>query len=78
MCQRLDEPFNGQIVYNTNSSDSTYEFGTIATYICDTSYVLSGDSEPKVCEGVHVQGFWSGNAPICKCKSVYFKCCLQY
>ena len=60
-------------MYNTNSSASSYEFGTIATYICDTSYVLSvTDLKPRVCSGDSVQGVWNGNTPICKCKDVYF------
>ena len=59
-------------MYNTNSSASRYEFGTIATYICDTSYVLSVNLKPRVCRGDSIQGLWNGNTPICKCKDVYF------
>ena len=66
MCSDLPNPANGLILF---SSPAPYEFGTTATYICNTGYGLSGDVT-RTCEGdgSSPTGMWSGALPTCEGK----------
>ena len=55
---------NGVIAYS--DTPAPYDFGTMATYTCDTGYGLSGDIT-RTCDGdgSSPNGVWSGSAPTC-------------
>ncbi len=58
---------NGVIVYSSDSMTPPYDYGTTATYECNTGYeITSGDSE-RICTGDDGSsvGEWSGSAAIC-------------
>ena len=57
-CGALENPNNGSV------SVPETVFSNMATYVCDTGYVLSGGST-RTCQ---VTGEWSGNAPTCEGK----------
>ena len=63
-CSALSAVENGDITY---SSDLTYEYGTIATYQCDSGYELTGGDTVRTCtgDGSNPVGQWNGNAPFC-------------
>ena len=56
-CGALSDPANGQV----NDTGGT-TFGQTATYSCNTSYNLVGNST-RVCQAT---GVWSGSAPTCE------------
>ena len=66
MCPSLPDPLNGQIVYSTNTTGDQM-FGATATYICDSSFGLSGGERVRACssDGSSTIGFWTGRAPSC-------------
>ncbi|XP_064384964.1 uncharacterized protein LOC135333878 isoform X2 [Halichondria panicea] len=55
---------NGVIAYS--DTPAPYDFGTMATYTCDTGYGLIGDIT-RTCDGdgSSPNGVWSGSAPTC-------------
>ena len=55
-CGSLTDPANGQVDHTAGTS-----LGQTATYSCDTSYNLVGDST-RNCQAT---GNWSGSAPTC-------------
>ncbi len=65
MC--FDPPLfaNGQIIFSTDTT-SPFDFGTLATYICDTGFSLSGNVA-RTCTGDDSSpvGIWSGGDPTC-------------
>ena len=54
------------IVY---SSDTTlpHDYGTTATYECDTGYEITNEGSERTCtgDGSSSVGQWSGTAPVC-------------
>ena len=62
-------PDNGMIIYATDTV-SDYEFGTTATYSCESGYGLSGGSTVRTCGpdldgNGDIVGGWSGQASDC-------------
>ena len=56
VCGFLPDPVNGMVTISGPT------FGSIATYTCNTGYILIGDTE-RVCQG---NGVWSGSEPVCQ------------
>ena len=59
-CSSLGAFANGQITYSTDTT-SPHDFGTVATFTCNTGFSLSGDST-RICGS---GGVWSGSSPVC-------------
>ena len=59
-CTDLTAPNNGMIAYDTESMDAR-PVNTVATYICNPGYALTGDMT-RTCQA---DGMWSGAAPTC-------------
>ena len=55
-CGELESIENGEVVYNQSIGT-----GTVATYICNTTYTLSG-SKQRECL---INASWSGSEPTC-------------
>ncbi len=49
------------VSYNGGSTDNR-PVGTVATYTCDTGYILNGGTTTRTCGS---DGVWSGSAPTC-------------
>ncbi len=66
---------NGQIVFS-NDTTSPFDFGTLATYTCDTGFSLVGESDgTRTCsgDGSSPVGMWTGDIPTCIGEySIYF------
>ncbi|XP_053391178.1 CUB and sushi domain-containing protein 3-like [Mercenaria mercenaria] len=54
-CGNLTDPENGLVIYNA----STY--GSVAVYICDVGFNLTGSNKTECSEG----GFWTDSKPSC-------------
>ena len=67
MCAELQIPTNGNILYSTNMT-SPYDFGTEATYVCDSGFGISGSDRMRTCGGMDLdpEGIWSGLAATCE------------
>ena len=65
MCMALPPLMNGQLSYATDTI-APYNFGTIATHICDTGFGIIGNVG-RTCEkvGTSPVGAWSGTATTC-------------
>ena len=60
--------FSGSGLFSDPDILSQYDYGTIATYKCNTGFVLTvGDVERTCGDGNDVNGEWSGTAPVCQC-----------
>ncbi|XP_064387965.1 uncharacterized protein LOC135336171 isoform X3 [Halichondria panicea] len=66
MCSNLNVPDNEVIIYSTDTT-SPYDFGTVATYVCDTGFGLIGEEATQTCDGddSSPNGVWSGRSPMC-------------
>ena len=62
-CGSLDDPADGQVELSNTT------VGSSANYTCTQGYILSNGNNTRTCE---VDGEWSGNTPICECKSLVF------
>ncbi len=62
---------NGQIVFTSNAI-SPFDFGTIATYICDLGFSLNGNGT-RTCTGDDSSpiGMWTGDNPTCICEYLF-------
>ena len=60
-CSDLTNPTNGMINYNNMGTVSMRPVGTVATFTCDTGYILDGNPT-RTCGS---DGVWSVSAPIC-------------
>ncbi len=62
-CDRLPDIQYGTVQYNDT------DIGTVASYICQTGYILSDDDTiQRLCQD---NGQWSGDEPICNRKLLY-------
>ncbi len=62
-CPALQDPQSGRVDFSIAiQSDNTYPVLSVATYMCDNGFVLTGVDELRVC--LH-SGTWSGDAPTC-------------
>ncbi len=64
MCSVLSNPVNGIVFV-----DGMNMKGSIATYVCDSGYMLVGNQQ-RTCHGT--MSNWNGTEPICECKSVHY------
>ncbi len=66
-----DDVANGMVIY---SSDTTppYDYGTTATYECDTGYEQTGGDRERSCtgDGIIQSGDWNGITAICSRKNI--------
>ena len=65
MCPAPPPLANGQIIFS-NDTISPFEFGTVATYVCDIGFSLLG-AATRTCDGdgSSPNGMWTGNDPSC-------------
>ena len=72
MCFDLPVPANGRIFYYNDVPPAPYDFGTQATYICDSGFGLNGGDATRTCSGggANTNGTWSGRAPACEGKII--------
>ena len=72
-------PESGAISYSTSMSQtSTFDFGTTATFSCDSGFAVSGSAE-RTChgDGSNLIGVWDGNDPSCVGKPVAYVICIH-
>ena len=71
MCPDLMDPENGRVTYSPDVL-ALFDFGTVATYQCDSGYAISGE-DTRTCEGDgrFFMGTWSGVAPTCGSKTCW-------
>ena len=62
-CGALSPPLNGQIFIGNTTE------GNVATYLCDSGFLLVNGSDSRVCGA---DGFWSGDQPTCEGNKVQF------
>ncbi len=62
-CGNLTDPTNGAVDTSTGTT-----FMMTATYICNTGYLRVG-SVSRTCGTSGTSGVWSGEAPVCNCKT---------
>ena len=57
---------NGRLVYSVNTTEF-YDYGTTATYQCDSGYELTGGDTVRTCtgDGSSPAGQWNGTASNC-------------
>ena len=58
---------NGNITYSNITVEGQYDYGTTATYQCDSGYELTGGDTVRTCtgDGSSPEGQWNGTAPHC-------------
>ena len=64
-CHSLGTIANGQVTDSTDTT-SPSDFGTVATFTCNTGFGLDGD-RMRTCggDGSSRSGVWSGSSPMC-------------
>ena len=65
-CDDLPDPPNGEISFTIDNT-APFDFGTNATYSCDSGFGLSGEDTVRTCDGdgSSPKGEWTGDAPTC-------------
>ena len=65
-CPALPAIENGMSVYSSDTTEP-YDYGTTATYQCDSGYELTGGDTVRTCtgDGSSAEGQWNGTAPAC-------------
>ena len=63
-CGSLNNIANGLV-----STSSGTTFMMTATYTCNTGYLRVIGSQSRTCETNGTSGVWSGEAPVCNCKT---------
>ncbi len=65
-CSALPDIENGVIAYSSDTTEP-YDYGTTATYECDTGYELTSGDKKSNCtkSGVNSEGIWNGTIPTC-------------
>ena len=68
MCTDLPAPADGRVTYTDTTSP--YDFGTVATYVCDSGFGISGGNRTRACGGLDLStvGTWNGIAATCDCE----------
>ena len=58
---------NGNIIYSTGTAEDQFDYGTTATYQCDSGYELTGGDTVRTCtgDGSSPVGQWNGTTPTC-------------
>ena len=78
-CSALLAVENGKVTYPSGTTEP-YDYGTIATYQCDSGYELTGGDTVRTCtgDGSSTMGQWNGAAPVCtgKANNLYVHSCL--
>ena len=69
VCSSLGTRANGQITYSPDAT-SPHDFGTVATFTCNTGFSLRGD-RMRTCGSGEV---WSGSSPVCVGELLLFQC----
>ena len=71
-CLSLEEPENGGITYS-NDTQTPFDFGTTATYICIVGFGLTGEISSRICAGDDstAVGKWTEETPMCKGMSMF-------
>ena len=68
-CLDLSPPDNGRISVTPGPNSLKHGLGSVATYSCDSGYVLAGHNN-RTCEdtngGIVTTGIWSGTSPYCQ------------
>ena len=72
-CLSLGAITDGQVIYSPDTT-SPHDFGTVATFTCNTGCNLIGDSA-RTCggDGSSQSGVWSGSSPVCLCELLSFQ-----
>ncbi len=66
VCSDIPAPDNGRITYSTDTT-SPYDFGTVATYVCNTRFGLVGvGSRSCVGDDTSLVGSWSETGSTCE------------
>ena len=65
-CSALPNIENGDIVYSDDISEP-YDYGTTATYQCDSGYELTGGDTVRTCTG-------DGSSPVVQWNGIETKC----
>ncbi len=65
-CSDVPTISNGVIVYSSDTTEP-YNYGTTATYECDTGYELTSGNKKRNCtkSGLNSEGIWNGIMPTC-------------
>ena len=66
-CLDLPPIANGSITYAPDNVPN-FDLGTVATYECDTGYILSGNVDRICVEGGENSGLFNRDAPVCLSK----------
>ena len=73
LCSEIQTFGNGTASITPSSDSFKYSLGSVATYSCNTGFVLVGQ-KTRVCEdtngGTVTTGTWSGSTPNCEGSSV--------
>ena len=74
LCENLSPPNNGEISVAFAPNSLSHGLGSVATYSCDSGYVLGGYAVRR-CEdpngGTVTMGVWSGTPPTCQGDMTY-------
>ena len=69
VCPEPQTPDNGTVSTATSSTSNNYGLDSVATYSCNTGFVLVGQTT-RVCDDVRIGdvriGTWSGSLPTCE------------
>ena len=73
ICQAVGSINNGTVSYSRDNREP-FDFGTVATFMCDVGFFLEG-TENRTCGGTSLMGpmgSWSESNPICSGKYLQF------
>lgn len=70
-CHSLTPPSDGTLTFSPGANNSNIGLGSVATYSCNTGYVLVGPTS-RICQRIQngVTGAWSGHASLCRGESI--------
>ena len=69
-CPALPTVEDAVVTYSSNAAMSQYDYGTTATYECDSGYELTEGDTVRTCtgDGSNSEDQWNGTAPVCLSK----------